>query len=146
MPAYVISICRGVADRARLEQYWAHSRPTFEGFDAKLLAVYTQVRPLEARGPVEGVVLVAFPSMESATRWYESLAYQVLLERFKKKATATPRCKDRHQPEDTTDSDLHGSRRSMQAAVHVNRADKNQQSLRGYIPEEVKIVLASFPK
>jgi uncharacterized protein (DUF1330 family) len=76
MPAYVISICRGVSDRTRLEQYWAHSRPTFEGFGAKLLAVYTQVKPLEARGPVEGVVLVEFPSMESATRWYESPAYQ----------------------------------------------------------------------
>jgi uncharacterized protein (DUF1330 family) len=76
MPAYVISICRGVSDRGRLEQYWAHSRPTFEGFGAELLAVYTQVKPLEPYGPVEGVVLVAFPSMESATQWYESPAYQ----------------------------------------------------------------------
>ncbi len=76
MPAYVISICRGVTDRAKLEQYWAHSRPTFNGFNAQLLAVYTQVTPLETHGPVEGVVLVEFPSMESATRWYESPAYQ----------------------------------------------------------------------
>jgi uncharacterized protein (DUF1330 family) len=76
MPAYLISICRGVTDRAKLEQYWTHSRPTFEGFNAQLLAVYTQVKPLEAGGPVEGVVLVEFPSMESATRWYESPAYQ----------------------------------------------------------------------
>jgi uncharacterized protein (DUF1330 family) len=76
MPAYLISICRGVTDRARLEQYWAHSRPTFEGFNARLLAVYTQVRPLEARSAVEGVVLVEFPSMESATQWYESPGYQ----------------------------------------------------------------------
>ncbi len=76
MPAYVIAICRGVSDRRRLEQYWAHSRPTFAGFDVKLLAVYTQVRPLESRGPVEGVVMIEFPSMEDATRWYESPAYQ----------------------------------------------------------------------
>ena len=76
MPAYLISICRGVSDRSRLEQYWAHSRPTFQGFDAKLLAVYTQVRPLEPSDPVEGVVVVEFPSMENATRWYESPAYQ----------------------------------------------------------------------
>jgi uncharacterized protein (DUF1330 family) len=76
MSAYVISICRGVTDRARLEQYWAHSRPTFEGFNAQLLAVYTRARTLEAYGPVEGVVLVEFPSLESATRWYESPAYQ----------------------------------------------------------------------
>jgi uncharacterized protein (DUF1330 family) len=76
MPAYLIAICRGVSDRASLEQYWAHARPTFAGYDAKLLAVYTQIRPLETTAPVEGVVLVEFPSMESATRWYESPAYQ----------------------------------------------------------------------
>jgi uncharacterized protein (DUF1330 family) len=76
MPAYLISICRDVSDRARLEQYWAHARPTFEGFDAKLLAVYTRFRPLEVRGPVEGVVMIEFPSMETATRWYESPGYQ----------------------------------------------------------------------
>jgi len=76
MAAYLIAICRGVSDRARLEQYWAHSRPTFAGFDAKLLAVYTRVKPLEAHEPVEGVVMVEFPSMEHATRWYESAAYQ----------------------------------------------------------------------
>lgn len=76
MPAYLIAICRGVSDRTRLEQYWAHARPTFEGFDAKLLAVYTQFRRLETRDPVEGVVMIEFPSMEVATRWYESPAYQ----------------------------------------------------------------------
>lgn len=76
MSAYLISICRGVSDRRQLEQYWAHSRPNFQGFDAKLLAVYTQIRSLEGPGAVEGVVLVEFPSMELATRWYESPAYQ----------------------------------------------------------------------
>ena len=76
MAAYLIAICRGVSDRGRLEQYWAHARPTFEGFDVRLLAVYTQIKPLEARDPVEGVVMIEFPSMEKATRWYESPAYQ----------------------------------------------------------------------
>ena len=76
MSAYLISICRGVSDRRQLEQYWENSRPTFQGFDAKLLAVYTQMRSLEGSGAIEGVVLVEFPSMEIATRWYESAAYQ----------------------------------------------------------------------
>jgi uncharacterized protein (DUF1330 family) len=76
MPAYLIAICRGVSDRTRLEQYWERSRPTFKGTDARLLAVYTQFRVLEPVGVVEGVVLVEFPSMEVATRWYESAAYQ----------------------------------------------------------------------
>jgi uncharacterized protein (DUF1330 family) len=76
MPAYLIAICRGVSDRGRLEEYWTHSRATFEGFDVKLLAVYTRVKSLEAHDPVEGVVMIEFPSMEDATRWYESPAYQ----------------------------------------------------------------------
>jgi uncharacterized protein (DUF1330 family) len=67
MAAYLIAICRGVSDRRRLEQYWAHARPTFGGFDAKLLAVYIQIKRVETRDPVEGVVMIEFPSMERAS-------------------------------------------------------------------------------
>ena len=78
MPAYLIAICRGVSNRAGLEQYWAHARATFEGFGAKLLAVYTPVKPLETKEPIEGLVMIEFPSMETATRWYESPHYQAV--------------------------------------------------------------------
>jgi uncharacterized protein (DUF1330 family) len=76
MAAYLIAICRGVSNRARLEQYWEHARVTFEGYGAKLLAAYTPLKRLEAKEPVEGVVMIEFPSMDMATRWYESPRYQ----------------------------------------------------------------------
>lgn len=52
MPAYLIAICRSVSDRQGLEDYWANV------------------------GPVEGVVLIEFPSMDAAKAWYTSAAYQ----------------------------------------------------------------------
>jgi uncharacterized protein (DUF1330 family) len=76
MPAYLIAICRNVTDRKRLEDYWANVGPTFEGFGIKPLASYTPFEVLEPGGPVEGVVLIEFPSMETAKRWYTSAAYQ----------------------------------------------------------------------
>lgn len=76
MAAYLIAICRRVTDRRGLEEYWARVRPTFDGFDTKSLAVYTPFKLMEGNGPVEGVVMIEFPDMETATRWYESPAYQ----------------------------------------------------------------------
>jgi uncharacterized protein (DUF1330 family) len=77
MPAYLISICRSVSDRRGLEAYWANVAPSFEGVGTQPLAVYTPFEVLEpAAGPVEGVVLIEFPSMEAARRWYTSAEYQ----------------------------------------------------------------------
>jgi uncharacterized protein (DUF1330 family) len=76
MAAYLISICRGVSDRARLEDYWAHAAATFDGFDADPLAAYAPFEVLEGDADVKGVVLFAFPSMAVAKRWYFSDAYQ----------------------------------------------------------------------
>jgi uncharacterized protein (DUF1330 family) len=76
MAAYLISICRSVNDRRRLEEYWEHVAASFNGVGAAPLAVYTPLEVLEVCGPVEGVVLFEFPSMEVARRWYASEAYQ----------------------------------------------------------------------
>ena len=78
MPAYLIAICRNVRERQGLEDYWANVGPTFEGVGTKPLAVYTPFEVLESTGPVEGVVLIEFPSMEAAKRWYERPAYQAV--------------------------------------------------------------------
>jgi uncharacterized protein (DUF1330 family) len=79
--AYLISICRSVNDRRRLEEYWENVASTFDGVGASPLAVYTPVEVLEVGGPVEGVVLFEFPSMEVARRWYTSAAYQEMKRR-----------------------------------------------------------------
>jgi uncharacterized protein (DUF1330 family) len=76
MPAYLISICKGVSNRKALEDYWANARPTFEGTNATPLAAYTEFEVLEGEGQIEGVVLFEFPSMEVARRWYRSKEYQ----------------------------------------------------------------------
>ena len=76
MAAYLISICRSVTDRDRLEDYWAHAAATFDGFDAKPLVAYAPFEVLEGDTDAKGVVLFEFPSMDVAKRWYFSDAYQ----------------------------------------------------------------------
>jgi len=76
MAAYLISICRSVTDRDRLEDYWAHAAATFDGFDAKPLVAYASFEVLEGDTDAKGVVLFEFPSMDVAKRWYFSDAYQ----------------------------------------------------------------------
>ena len=81
MAAYLISICRSVSDRGRLEDYWAHVAPSFEGFDAKPLVAYAPFEVLEGDANAKGIVLFEFPSMEVAKRWYFSDAYQAVKQR-----------------------------------------------------------------
>jgi len=76
MPAYLISLCRHVTDRKRLEDYWANVAPAFKGVMTKPLVAYTPFEVLEGDGGVLGVVLFEFSSMEEARRWYSSVAYQ----------------------------------------------------------------------
>jgi uncharacterized protein (DUF1330 family) len=81
MTAYVISICRSVSDRGRLEDYWAHVGSSFEGFDAKPLVAYAPFEVLEGDANAKGVVLFEFASMEAARRWYFSDAYHEVKQR-----------------------------------------------------------------
>jgi uncharacterized protein (DUF1330 family) len=75
MPAYLVYVCQGVSDRKELETYWKDMPPTFMGFDVKLHSAYRPFQLLEGEGPVEGVVVAEFPSMEEAKRWYDSPGY-----------------------------------------------------------------------
>ena len=81
MPAYLISLCRDIPDRKRLEDYWANVAPAFKEFEAKPLVAYAPFEILEGAGGVLGVVLFEFPSMEEARRWYISPAYQEVKKR-----------------------------------------------------------------
>ena len=78
MPAYLFATVRSVIDRRGLEEYWSRVGPTFEGTGAKPLAVYTPFKLLEGKGPIEAVVAIEFPDMETADRWYHSPAYQTV--------------------------------------------------------------------
>ena len=76
MAAYLIAICRGATDRRGLEEYWERVMPTFQGIDIKPLAVYSPFKVMEGKGPVEGIVMIEFPDMDTAASWYQSPAYQ----------------------------------------------------------------------
>ena len=81
MPAYLISLCRDVTDRKRLEDYWANVAPAFKGVEAKPLVAYAPFEVLEGNGNLLGVVLFEFSSMEEARRWYTGPAYQEMKKR-----------------------------------------------------------------
>ena len=81
MAAYLIAICRSVSDRRRLEDYWAHVAPSFEGLDAKPLVAYAPFEVLEGDANAKGIVLFEFPWMEVAKRWYFSDADQEVKQR-----------------------------------------------------------------
>jgi uncharacterized protein (DUF1330 family) len=74
----VITITKSVNDRRGLEEYWSRAGVTFQGTGAARLAIYTPFKLLEGNGPIEGVALIEFPDMETASRWYESDAYQAV--------------------------------------------------------------------
>ena len=77
MSAYLVYLCRSVSDRDELETYWNRFHETVDGYDVKLLSVYAAQDLLEGEGegPVEGVVIAEFESMDVAREWYNSAAY-----------------------------------------------------------------------
>jgi uncharacterized protein (DUF1330 family) len=75
MSAYLVYLCQSVNDRDELETYWDKISETFVGVDIKLLSAYAAQELLECEGPVEGVVVAEFPSMDAAKEWYNGPAY-----------------------------------------------------------------------
>jgi uncharacterized protein (DUF1330 family) len=76
MPAYMIALNRTVHDRDKLVAYWNAAPATFEGMGIKVLATYTPLTTMELTGPLAGAVVIEFPDVATARRWYESPAYQ----------------------------------------------------------------------
>jgi uncharacterized protein (DUF1330 family) len=74
MPSYIIAIRNSTSDAEALKAYSAAAggarRPNM-----KVLAAYGASETLEG-APIEGVVLIEFPTREAAKEWYESPAYQ----------------------------------------------------------------------
>jgi uncharacterized protein (DUF1330 family) len=88
MPAYLVYLCEEVSDRRELEAYWSKIGKTLEGVAANALAAYTPFEILENgqnRGPIEGVTIHEFPSVEAAKAWYYSPAYTEIREKHRLK-------------------------------------------------------------
>lgn len=75
MTAYLISIREETTDPVKLEEYRPKGAVSFDGFDFTLHAAYGAIDVLEGEA-VEGVVIIAFPDMQTARRWYDSPAQQ----------------------------------------------------------------------
>ena len=74
-PGYIIFIKEATLDEGALSEYGAVVGATFEGHDAEVLAAYGAHEVVEGE-PVEGIVLLRFPSLVQARAWYYSPAYQ----------------------------------------------------------------------
>ncbi|WP_437225559.1 DUF1330 domain-containing protein [Planctomicrobium sp. SH661] len=83
MPAYAVFIREATRDQSQLDVYSPKAGASIEGHPVKILAAYGPQEILEGP-PMEGVVILEFPSMEAAKAWYDSPAYQEAREyRFK---------------------------------------------------------------
>ena len=74
MSAFVIAIREKTHDAAELAAYGAAARDARGDHKLQVRVAYGQQRVLEG-APVEGVVILEFPSMDEAQAWYDSPAY-----------------------------------------------------------------------
>jgi uncharacterized protein (DUF1330 family) len=83
MPAYIVFQRDSTIDQKELDAYMPLAMASGVGHPVKVLAAYGKQEVLEG-APVEGVVIVEFPSIEAAKNWYDSPAYRAAREhRFK---------------------------------------------------------------
>jgi uncharacterized protein (DUF1330 family) len=83
MATYIVFTRESTQDQAELDIYQKEVSKSFKGHPIKILAAYGPQQVLEGDAP-EGVVIAEFPSTEAARAWYDSPAYQdVVQHRFK---------------------------------------------------------------
>ncbi|MEJ0004205.1 MAG: DUF1330 domain-containing protein [Pararobbsia sp.] len=83
MATYLVFTRESTQDPSELGIYQSQVGKTFDGHPVKVLAAYGPQQVLEGEGP-EGVVILEFPSTAEARAWYDSPAYQTVVQhRFK---------------------------------------------------------------
>jgi uncharacterized protein (DUF1330 family) len=87
MPAYLIGQVT-IHDSAEYEKYLAGFGEAFAPFDGRVLVATEDVEVLEGTWPRTRTVVLEFPSMGHAKRWYESPNYQSLAQHRFKAATS----------------------------------------------------------
>lgn len=79
MTTYAVFIRDVTTNPAELEVYGRKSQAGTEGHPLTRLAVYGAFEVLEGP-PIEGAVILQFPSMDDAKSWYNSPLYQDALQ------------------------------------------------------------------
>jgi uncharacterized protein (DUF1330 family) len=74
MTAYIVFTRERMRDEAEFKTYSSKAGPSLAGHAAKPLVVYGKSETLEG-APIEGAVILEFPTLEAAKAWYESPAY-----------------------------------------------------------------------
>jgi uncharacterized protein (DUF1330 family) len=78
MPAYCLFDLREVKDAAKMEEYRARVTPVVEKFGGRYLVVGGRAETVEGSYQVVFPVMIQFPTMEDARRWYDSEDYREL--------------------------------------------------------------------
>jgi uncharacterized protein (DUF1330 family) len=78
MPAYFLVDILAIKDPAKMERYRSQVAPVVEKFGARYLVVGGPSHAVEGSYQPTFPVLVQFPSMEDAQRWYDSEEYREL--------------------------------------------------------------------
>ncbi len=87
MPAYLIAQVT-IHDSAEYEKYLAGFMEAFAPFEGRVLVAADDVEVLEGTWPRTHTVVLEFPSMGHARRWYESSGYQSIAQHRFKAATS----------------------------------------------------------
>jgi len=75
MPAYIVFTREETLDPAELKTYGEQVPATRAGHELTALVRYGEFEMLEG-DPIEGCVILQFPSFDAAKAWYGSPAYQ----------------------------------------------------------------------
>lgn len=78
MPAYCFFDVLEVTDAEKLEEYRRGVSPTIERYGGRYLAVGGECVEVEGQWRPTFPVLIEFPSLEDARRWYDSEEYRGL--------------------------------------------------------------------
>jgi uncharacterized protein (DUF1330 family) len=83
MAAFVVFMRERTKDQSELDTYTPMASASLDGHAITFHAAYGRHEVLEGP-PVEGVVIISFPTFEEAKAWYDSPAYRAAREhRFK---------------------------------------------------------------
>lgn len=75
MSAYIVFMREKMRDKAEYEIYSGLARASMAGHPAKPHVVYGACESLEGP-PIEGCVILEFPTVEAAKAWYDGPAYR----------------------------------------------------------------------
>ena len=78
MPAYFFVDTREIKDAAKVEEYRSRITPVVQKFGGRYLVIGGPFAVVEGSGSPVFPVLIEFPTMEEARRWYDSEDYREL--------------------------------------------------------------------